>query len=196
MLEHIYAEKLGQKGLELVQASHRSAIKIKNLVNGIIDYYRSESVAQTERETFKLNEFLRSIVDVVIVNTDTQVIYPNEAIEINANKVALEHIVINLLSNAVKYNDKEKPLINISFSEDDVFYKFNIEDNGVGIQPDNVNKIFNLFTTLKTNDRFGEKGTGIGLSLVKKLIDNMGGNIHVTSTPGVKTAFNFTVRKP
>ena len=111
------------------------------------------------------------------------------------NKIAFEQIIVNLIQNALKYNDKENPKVVISFSEDELYYYFSVIDNGKGISPKEQERIFELFTTLGIRDRFGTKGTGIGLSTVKKLVEKMAGKIMVKSTPGEGSEFSFHIKK-
>lgn len=84
---------------------------------------------------------------------------------------------------------------NIDFWSDDEFYLFSVKDNGYGIENHQLSKIFETFVTLGTNDRFNNSGTEIGLSTFKKLVENLGGAIHVTSEVGVGSEFKFSIKK-
>jgi hypothetical protein len=112
-----------------------------------------------------------------------------------ANKVALEQILLNLIGNSLKYNDKKKIKIDIDCEEKDGYYHFTITDNGMGIPKDRIGNIFDLFVTTGTLDRNGKKGNGIGLSTVKKLVNRLDGEIEVSSTLGEGTTFMFTIKK-
>ncbi len=107
----------------------------------------------------------------------------------------LEQLYINLTNNAIKYNDKDKIDITYGFDEDETHYLFSVKDNGQGMEADKLDKIFNLFSTLNHRDRYGNEGTGIGLSTVKKLVERMGGEITVASKKGIGTTFAFSLKK-
>jgi signal transduction histidine kinase len=107
--------------------------------------------------------------------------------------VALEQIFLNLIGNSIKYNDKEKAVIDLSISLDTTHYIFKISDNGRGIPNDKLETIFDLFSTVGAYDRNGQKGHGIGLSTVKKLVYKLGGEISVASELGSYTTFTFSI---
>ena len=107
----------------------------------------------------------------------------------------MQQIFLNLISNAIKYNDKERVEITIGFSENADFYTFHVLDNGAGIDKKYQEKIFDIFEIVANVDRFGKKGTGVGLSTVKKLVKGLGGKINVQSTKNTGTTFEFTIAK-
>lgn len=100
---------------------------------------------------------------------------------------------MNLISNALKHNPKSQKEVTINVSEQDKFWKFCVSDNGPGIDPRYHEKIFVIFQTLKARDEF--ESTGIGLSIVKKIIEEAGGTITLTSKPGEGSVFCFTAPK-
>mgnify|MGYP001250629104 FL=1 len=104
-------------------------------------------------------------------------------------------IFLNLIANSIKYNDKDRIIIEIKASEDEELYHFSVSDNGIGIEQDKLDSIFDLFSTVGHLDREGQKGHGIGLSTVKKLIETLEGTIEATSTVGKGTTFHFTIAK-
>ena len=111
------------------------------------------------------------------------------------NKAALYQIFLNLVSNALKYNNKAIRKVEIKCEETPGWYSFEVIDNGDGFDKKNSAKIFELFTTLETEDRRGNPGSGIGLATVKKLVENLGGSISVNSTPGEGSKFTFTIKR-
>jgi signal transduction histidine kinase len=122
--------------------------------------------------------------------------FPNIAISIFTNRPALQQILHNLFTNAIKYNDKKCIIIDVILEDDDDFYYFTVRDNGMGISENEINKLFMIFNNLEKRDRHGNFGTGIGLSIVKKLVEAEGGNITVSSIPAKGTKFTFTLTKP
>jgi signal transduction histidine kinase len=195
MLRENFGEAIDEENDQLLKVLNRASYKIKNLVDGILAYYRAEKAMTEGAEIFQLKPFLLSIVEMLKVNQDAEIIYPQEEVRIHMNKTALEQILVNLLQNAIKYNDSELPEITIRFSEDETNYYFTVSDNGRGIPANEQGKIFELFTTLGERDRFGVLGTGIGLSTVKKLVEKMSGEIKVKSEPGKGSEFSFQIKK-
>jgi len=100
----------------------------------------------------------------------------------------------NLISNAMKFNDKPVPTIDIGCDEDEHDFRFWVKDNGIGIEPQYFERIFGIFQRLKRSEEY--RGTGAGLTIVKKIIEREGGRIWLESTPGAGSTFYFTIKKP
>ncbi len=108
----------------------------------------------------------------------------------DAERFKLEQVFTNLISNAVKSIQHEKGHITISCQKFAQHYEFSIKDNGIGIEPEYHEKIFELFQTLREKDE--KESTGIGLAIVKKIIDEQHGTIKVKSTLNQGAEFIFT----
>lgn len=126
---------------------------------------------------------------------DVELSFSGSAESIKANKVVVELILRNLISNAIKYNDKPIAEIQVTIDEDEEKYHFQVKDNGPGIAPEYHERIFELFETVSDADRYGHRGTGMGLATVKKLLHKLGGSIKVTSKPGKGATFGFWLPK-
>lgn len=191
-----YGKKLDGKVLESLENIKSSSFSLSDYISGILEHYESDTLAsETSHERFDLHDLLEDIIDLLNITEDCEINFPDENTELTCNKIVLNQIFLNLINNSLKYNDKEEIIINIDFSETDDFYHFKIEDNGIGIPKDKQLSIFNLFSTAAETDRNGKKGNGIGLSTVKKLIDNLDGDINVSSKEKVGTTFDFTIKK-
>ncbi len=104
----------------------------------------------------------------------------------------IEQVVANLISNAIKYRKPEvPPVIRISAEERKGWWEFSVRDNGIGIAPEYFGRIFEMFRRLHTHDQY--EGTGIGLAVVKKIVERHGGAVRVESTPGEGSTFFFTL---
>ncbi|MEM9509993.1 MAG: ATP-binding protein, partial [Cyanobacteria bacterium P01_E01_bin.35] len=112
---------------------------------------------------------------------------------LKTNAILLQQVFTNLISNAIKYHPQNKGKITISVAEQKLFYQFGVADDGQGIDPQYHERIFTIFQTLQARDSI--ESTGIGLSIVKKIIEDQGGIIWVESQLGEGSAFYFTWRK-
>jgi signal transduction histidine kinase len=110
-----------------------------------------------------------------------------------AEPTRIQQIFQNLLSNAIKYMDKPRGEIRIACSDEGDQWKFRVNDNGPGIESRHFDKIFQLFQTLAPRDRI--ESTGVGLALVKKIVELYGGRIWLESQPGEGSTFFFTLPK-
>jgi signal transduction histidine kinase len=164
------------------------------MVEGILNYYRSDPISFKEAETIMLPQFFSSLFEMIEKPSTATIKLPSQE-EIYCNKSALNQIFMNLINNSFRYNNKPNPLLVITLKEDDERYSFSVTDNGIGIPANKIDKIFDLFTTVNKKDVKGRDSTGIGLSIVKKLVTNLGGKIKVESTPDIRTTFRFTIKK-
>lgn len=188
-------DQLDSETLEYFGYIKESSFSMSDYINDILNHYESDSLVQNAPETFLLNNLLEEISDLLGLKINNAIFLPTPNSAIQCNKSALKQIFFNLIGNSIKYNDKDHIEIHIKNTEDDVFYYFRITDNGMGIPENMIHSIFELFTTVNGIDRNGNKGNGIGLSTVKKLVENLGGCIKVKSTLGIFTTFDFSIKK-
>ena len=195
ILKSKYGKKIDEAGIEYLRNLKRSAFKLSDYISNILTHYESDSITDGNQiEVFEINTLIEDIVEMLDVTEDYELHYPKN-VKLSTNRVALEQIFLNLIGNCFKYNDKEKIIISVECYEDDGYYNFVVTDNGIGIPKEKQASIFNLFTTAADKDRRGSKGNGIGLSTVKKIIRNLGGDIKVESKVGIKTSFKFFIEK-
>jgi light-regulated signal transduction histidine kinase (bacteriophytochrome) len=111
-----------------------------------------------------------------------------------ADGLQMQSLLQNLVGNALKYRrEGVAPRIVVSAAEAGEAWEFRVADNGIGIDPQYFDRIFQVFQRLHTREKFG--GTGIGLALCKKIVERHGGTIRVESQPGEGTTFVFTLPK-
>jgi light-regulated signal transduction histidine kinase (bacteriophytochrome) len=109
-----------------------------------------------------------------------------------ADAAQLSQVFVNLVSNALKFRRPDvHPEIRISAEREERFWRFGVEDNGIGIDPEFHDRIFVIFQRLHSRDEY--EGTGIGLAVVWKIVDRHGGRTRVESTPGAGSTFFFTL---
>lgn len=172
-----------------------SSYSLRNYIDGILSFYRSDHVMAKDYVNVDLHQLLKGIVDLYQVSDNIEITYPDDVMLHNVNKAALTQVFLNLISNALKYNKKDVRKVDISFSQNEDFYFFEVRDNGPGIPKEKAKDIFELFTTLETTDRDGNTGSGIGLATVKKLIESMNGDISLESEPGEGSNFKFRIKR-
>ncbi len=195
MLIAKYGAQLDDQAKEYLAYLKQSSFTLSEYISRMLEHYESDKTASLREETFDSHDLLEGIIDLLNINVDCEINLPEANIEMHANRAALEQIFLNLISNSLKYNDKKKIKIDIDCKEEDTFYQFAVSDNGIGISKDDLENIFELFTTTGILDRNGKKGNGIGLSTVKRLVKRLEGEIEVFSTLGKGTTFKFTIKK-
>lgn len=196
ILKKKYETLLDKEGLEYLNYLKQSSFKLSEYITGILDLYESEvNILQNSKNTFDLKKLLEEIIDLFNIKHECEIQLPSKNIDLHCNRTALEQILLNLIGNSLKYNDKENIVIKIKCKEKDDHYLFSVHDNGVGIPKEKQKDIFNLFSTAGIQDRNGNKGNGIGLSTVKKLVKKLGGKIKVKSELGEFTKVSFTIKK-
>ena len=162
--------------------------KMDALINGLLEYSKVAK-GNKSKELFSLNGLLKDVIDILNHSKQNIITIPDEDIQVYANKIELEHVFQNLISNAIKYNDKEKTIIEITALITDNEYLFSVSDNGPGIDSKYHSKIFEMFSRLDKDD---ENSTGIGLTIVQKLVSQNNGFISVESEKGQGTTIKFS----
>lgn len=196
LLQMNHSNQLDKDGLECVEFINQSANQLRDFVDGLLSYYRSDQADYQANDTIDFTTFISSIIRLLEFPKDNcSINYPRDSKIIHASEMALKQIFLNLISNAIKYNDRETIEIDIKLSEGDRYYQFSVSDNGIGIEKENQEKIFELFKHLDNKDRFGKYGTGIGLATVKRIIEQHGGKISIESEINKGTTFHFSILK-
>jgi len=188
-----YKNKLDAEGLKMLELINYSSEHLAVLVDGLLEYSKSDSILKQAKSTILLKDLETEIAQLFNLGKNVKMAINTPLITIKANKTAILQILINLVANAIKYNDKDFVEIEITVTENNKQYNFSVKDNGPGIAPENQQKIFNIFEKLNNQDRFGHSGNGIGLATVKKLVEKLGGSIKVQSNKGAN--FIFTINK-
>jgi len=161
-------------------------------INGLLQYSKI-GFENSSYEEIDLPKVIPEIVAILPKPENTMVVYSNELPTIFAQKILILQVFQNLIENALKFMDKEAGKIIIGSREDDDYWELFVADNGPGIEEKYFDKIFQLFQTLRPRDE--QENTGIGLTLVKKMVELHGGKIWVDSNPGIGTCITFTIGK-
>ena len=164
--------------------------KMDLLIENILKYSSIDSDILVE-ENIDLNQLVHTIKELIYIPPHINLKIISNLPTIKADKTRLQQVLQNLISNAANYIDKEHGLIEIDYSETKTHYIFSVKDNGVGIAKEHHEKIFKIFSSLSNF----EKSTGIGLSIVKKVVDLYKGKVWLESEVNVGTTFFFSIKK-
>ncbi|MCP4258710.1 MAG: CBS domain-containing protein [Planctomycetes bacterium] len=187
-----HADKLDEEAKEQFDVLLNRVSRMYKMIDGILKYSKIGYLAE-QKVQIDLNELMPQIIEMVSAPKNIAIEIENELPVINSEPIRIMEIFLNLLNNAVQYMDKPKGLIKINCVEEDIFWKFSVADNGPGIEQENFDKIFRMFETLTPQDKF--ESTGIGLSVVKKIVETYAGTIWIESKLGQGTTFFFTLPK-
>ncbi len=186
-----YRDSLDEEGKQTLEMIIENVEKMDALIEGILTYSTSTSKKE-ELETIDLNVLLNEVINRLHipehVKLDVQKGFP----KVKFSRVQLGQVVQNLVSNAIKFMDKEEGLVRIGFEEQEEKWLCFVADNGPGIDQEIGNDVFNLFSTFHDST---EGSTGIGLSIIKKIMENHHEDVWFESTPGQGTTFYFTIGK-
>lgn len=185
-----YADKFDEQGKEQVRLLVTKAKQMTALIDDILHYSRAGQSLQTNQQV-DLNEILADVIREIAPPENVKIEIESRLPAITCKKTHIIQILQNLLDNAVKYMDKPEGRIKVTCLEQDNFWRFSVADNGPGIERRHFDRIFKIFQTLE--HREGIESTGIGLSIVKKLVELNKGRVWVESEVGAGSTFFFTL---
>ncbi|MEG3850130.1 PAS domain S-box protein [Microcoleus sp. herbarium19] len=163
--------------------------RMEALIEGLLQYSRVGRI-QVASETVKVEKLLTEIIDSLAPPSGFEVKIEPGMPTFVTERLPLQQVFANLISNAIKHNRGESGHVKISVKELEDFYEFFVADDGPGIAPQYHDKVFVIFQTLEARDKV--ENTGIGLSLVKKIVEGQGGSISLESAEGEGATFRFT----
>lgn len=167
----------------------RKVEKMNHLIQGILTYSKIDKVHIVNEEV-DLNDLVQNILNMVFVPEHIEIKIANKLPTIKADGFRMQQLFQNLINNAINFNDKPNGLVEIACVEKEGHFVFSIKDNGVGISKKNHEKIFFIFESIAQDD----KSSGIGLSIVKRILDNSNEKIWLDSQENKGTTFFFTLR--
>ncbi len=197
LLELRYKKQLDDNAKEYIKYIVDNAKSMNAFIEELMNYSRLSSSKEKAFEAVNVEYTLLAIEQNLaqqIKENGVQLVYKNLPSEINVIKVKFVQLLQNLISNAIKFRKAEEtPIIQISVEEQKDQWLFQLTDNGIGIEQEYVEKVFQLFKKLHTKTQY--EGSGIGLATCKKIVDQHNGRIWVTSKLGVGSTFSFTIAK-
>ncbi len=195
LLEKKYGNLVDDRGKQYIHFAVDGARRMRQIILDLLEYSRASKIEQ-KKEKVDVNEVVNEIK--VLLRKEIK----DKSAKINFEKLPvittdsspLLHVFQNLIGNALKYSKNGvAPEISITAIEEEKRWVFLVRDNGIGIKEEYYEKIFMIFQRLHTKEEYS--GTGIGLAVTKKIVENMGGSIWVESIEGTGSTFYFTLQK-
>ena len=197
-----YQEKLDEAGIKRLRRLMHIPVRMEALITDL-HYFARLGHGELVRQQVDLNAVIREIedsADVLLRQSGAKIVMTNAMPKMICDKSQISRVFYNLIINGIKYNDKERPTVEIGLlhnvvtpgggEEEDVFF---VRDNGIGIDKKFQDQVFDVFRRLNPEDN-DKKGTGMGLTFVRKIIERHGGRIWLDSVPGEGATFFFTLK--
>jgi PAS domain S-box-containing protein len=189
-LKEDYGDNIGDDGVKNINLIQEVVQKMETLINDILNYSSIKEKSK-DLEDVNIYELIKDIEKLILVPKHISINIDENLPVIKADKIRIQQLFQNLISNAVNYSNKEKGFVNIGYTEKKKHHLFTVEDNGVGIAKEYHDKIFKVFESLGDH----KDSTGIGLSIVKKIVDIYEGKIWLESEEGKGTTFFIQFKK-
>lgn len=190
LLEDDYGDLIDLKGLKKLNLISDNVHRIATLVGAIRDYSSIKKVSK-ENSDLDLHQLVDDTINEMNLCKSIQVNITDRLPSLKGERHSFKHLFLNLIQNAIKFNDKDNKKIEIGCNEDDEFWKFHIRDNGQGIDEPYLKKVFIAFFKLQNDPT----SAGMGLSIVKKVIDLYQGEVWAESEVNEGATFHFTIKK-
>lgn len=187
-IEEDLGEKLGGENKSQMAMLRGRVHRLEALIDGILLYSRAGR-AKAKPEEIDTGVLLRDVIELIAPPKEIKIEIQPGMPTVRSEKVPLQQVFMNLLGNAIKYAGSPDPLIQVSWADAGPFCEFSVRDNGQGIAPQYHERIFGIFQTLEARDTV--EGTGIGLSVVQKIVEAKGGRVWVESEIGKGARFKF-----
>lgn len=193
LLKLRYGDQLDDDALEFIGFAVDGAKRLDKMVLDLLEYSRvanQELIFNDISSEEVLHEVLLNL-NVIISENNANINYENLPV-IKADENLMILLFQNLISNSIKYRSYETPHIIVSAFEEKDQYVFSVKDNGIGIDPNQLERIFTIFQRLHNHQEY--EGSGIGLSIAQRIVHQHGGEIWVESEPGKGTTFYFSIK--
>jgi light-regulated signal transduction histidine kinase (bacteriophytochrome) len=192
LLKRHHAGALGPEGGEYVDFMLEACERLEQLIEDLLNLSRVSTRAAPPSPTST-----RDLVQAVLDDLAPRIEEVQAEIEVGdlptvlADRTQLRQVFAELIGNAVKFNRGEHPHIEVRAEAEGNGYRFTVADDGIGIDPEQAGRVFGVFQRLHTREEY--PGTGIGLAMVKRIVERHGGRVWVEPKPGDGAAFHFTL---
>jgi signal transduction histidine kinase len=191
ILSSRYKDKLDPEAIEFIGYALDGSSRMKNLISGLLEFSRLNNI--TDLKKMNTNATLSSVLENLSfhIKESNAEIKSDDLPELTADPNLIAKLFQHLISNAIKFKNTDPLQIKISVEKTDDAYRFSIKDNGIGIPKEYFEKIFIIFQRLHAKNKY--PGTGIGLALCKKIVEQHGGTMWVESEVDKGATFYFTI---
>jgi light-regulated signal transduction histidine kinase (bacteriophytochrome) len=190
-----YQSQLDAEAQEFIGYAVEGAQRMQALILDLLAYSRVETQREEESETDSEAVLEQVLRDLQLAVAESGAVVTHDPLPlVTAVPGQLRQVLENLLSNAVKFRGPEPPRIHLSAQRQETEWVFSVRDNGIGLDPGQATRIFQMFQRLHTRKEY--PGTGMGLAICKKIVERHGGRIWVASEPGQGATFFFTLPAP
>jgi signal transduction histidine kinase len=192
LLAQRYKDKLDSEALEFIQFAVDGARRMQVLINDLLQYSRV-STRGKPFEPVDLTEVLEDAkANLRFAIEESGAVITNDPLPtVAVDRTQITQVMQNLLGNAIKFRNEKPPRIHVGVTRDKRWWEISVRDNGIGFEQKFADRIFGVFQRLHTRDQY--PGTGIGLAVVKKIVERHGGRIRAESEPGKGSCFTFTL---
>ncbi|WP_276253933.1 sensor histidine kinase [Halomontanus rarus] len=192
LIERRYGDALDDDGEEFLEYAVDGAERMRDMIEGLLEYSRVDTRGEM-METVDLNRVLEDAIANLQMKIEEYdaTITSDSLPSVEGDGGQLRQLIQNLLSNAIEYSGEDPPRIHVSAERVGTEWQISVRDDGIGIDPDDQNRIFDVFQRLHNHDE--HPGTGIGLALCQRIVDRHDGRIWVDSTVGEGSTFTFTL---
>ena len=195
LLQKKYNNVLDEKGKSYISYAIDGSLRMKQMITDILSYSTAGN-EEYEIEELDMNKVVKEIQFLLksSIKESNATLEINDLPIIKVAKIPMQQLFTNLITNSIKYQlTGNKPVIKINAEEKGNYWEFSVGDNGIGIEKDNLENVFTIFKRLHGKTTYS--GSGIGLTICKKIVENHGGKIWIESKPGKGSTFYFTIKK-
>ena len=194
LLEKRYKGSLDADAEEFIAYAVDGARRMQNMIQSLLSYSRVGTRGKPFEPTECESVFEQALANLKLTIDESGAGVTHDPLpRVMADETQLIQLFQNLLANAIKFRDEKQPRIHVSAKEDSNECLFSVSDNGIGINPEYFDRIFVIFQRLHGREEY--PGTGIGLSVCKRIVERHGGRIWVESQPGEGSTFHFAIPK-
>jgi signal transduction histidine kinase/ABC-type transport system involved in multi-copper enzyme maturation permease subunit len=191
-----YRDKLDERGIYELETMSKLSLRMNKLIDGLREYARigNDGLALRRASLKHVIEEKLDMLSPLIKERGVEIQIISNLPKIVCNESLVGHIIYNIVLNGIKYNKSKTPIIKFLYYSHTNEHEICITDNGIGIEKEDILRVFTMFKRLHGKEEFGE-GLGIGMSIVKKIVQKHHGRIWINSEPGKGTEMHFTLRK-
>ena len=190
-IEEDLADCLTEESREHLNLLRGRVQRLDDLINGILAYSRAGRFQSIER--VNVASLVSETIELLAPPSDVKIVIEPEMPTLITEQVPLQQVFMNLIANAIQHGEKSDICIRVGVQESVKHYEFYVSDDGIGVAPEYHQKIWEIFQRLQSRDR--QEGTGIGLSVIKKIVESRGGRVWLESEVGLGATFRFTWSK-